>query len=349
MGKFNIDAIRKRSSERGNESSVYGEQNRTIEVGGNLIKKGTVEMVPIHLKHDEIDPSPKNKRSMNEKTIEDLAEMIKDVGLLNPLIVREKEDGRYQLVAGERRWRAIGKLIQSGEWNPEKEIRAHLFDPAKIELNLPDEKKEDYVRVAENAGQRGKTDGDVLQDMMELKSIYQDLREKGEISGVKTRTLLAEDLQISESKVAQFQKVENQGSEALIQAILDNKVTVSTGTAIADLSKEEQEEFIADTLGKKQEEETTTIGKDDLRAWNHQKENPAEPLEPAETREEDNGDAISAVPASEGYKGKPITADRFKKDIRTIQKKLRVSVTYLDDEEYAAYLRYIEKLKSLLS
>lgn len=43
---------------------------------------------------------------MEEAPLIELAESIKKQGLLQPLIVRELSDGRYEIIAGERRWRA---------------------------------------------------------------------------------------------------------------------------------------------------------------------------------------------------------------------------------------------------
>lgn len=43
---------------------------------------------------------------MEEAPLTELAESIKKQGLLQPLLVRELSDGRYEIIAGERRWRA---------------------------------------------------------------------------------------------------------------------------------------------------------------------------------------------------------------------------------------------------
>lgn len=58
---------------------------------------------------DLIDTSPYQPRlSINEERVESLAESIRETGsLLQPIVVRPKEDGRYELVFGERRWRAF--------------------------------------------------------------------------------------------------------------------------------------------------------------------------------------------------------------------------------------------------
>ena len=48
------------------------------------------------------------RKTFNEDTINELALSIKEYGVLNPILVREKED-KYEIIAGERRWRAASK------------------------------------------------------------------------------------------------------------------------------------------------------------------------------------------------------------------------------------------------
>ncbi|AQQ72126.1 putative chromosome-partitioning protein ParB [Limihaloglobus sulfuriphilus] len=62
----------------------------------------SISMVPI----DKIQPNPyQPRRVWNEEELSELVESIKVNGLLQPIIVRRK-DTEYQLIAGERRWRA---------------------------------------------------------------------------------------------------------------------------------------------------------------------------------------------------------------------------------------------------
>lgn len=57
-----------------------------------------------------IEPNPDQPRTVFEpEALQSLADSIASAGLLQPLIVRPLEDGRFQLVAGERRWRASQK------------------------------------------------------------------------------------------------------------------------------------------------------------------------------------------------------------------------------------------------
>lgn len=71
---------------------------------------------------DKIDPSPHQART-ELGDIEELMASIKEKGILQPIIVREK-DGRYEIIAGERRWVA-GKNIG-------------LKDVPCIEMNVSD-------------------------------------------------------------------------------------------------------------------------------------------------------------------------------------------------------------------
>jgi ParB family chromosome partitioning protein len=60
---------------------------------------------------DAIAPNPKQPRQVfDEEAIEELKASITEVGLLQPIVVRELDGGRFELVMGERRWRAAQAL-----------------------------------------------------------------------------------------------------------------------------------------------------------------------------------------------------------------------------------------------
>jgi ParB family chromosome partitioning protein len=59
---------------------------------------------------DRIEPNPTQPRTIfDESALEELANSIREHGVLQPILVRPLGDNRYQLVAGERRWRASKK------------------------------------------------------------------------------------------------------------------------------------------------------------------------------------------------------------------------------------------------
>src|SRR5215471_12573332 len=79
---------------------------------GALIPTGTVEVgaslqeIPI----STIRANPQQPRQhFDEETLAALAESIREVGVLQPVLVREDADG-FELIAGERRWRAARRV-----------------------------------------------------------------------------------------------------------------------------------------------------------------------------------------------------------------------------------------------
>jgi ParB family chromosome partitioning protein len=64
---------------------------------------------------DSVTPNPRQPRThFDDDALEELATSLREVGLLQPVVVRELLPGRYELVMGERRWRAsrIAGLVQ---------------------------------------------------------------------------------------------------------------------------------------------------------------------------------------------------------------------------------------------
>ncbi len=56
---------------------------------------------------DQIDANPNQpRRDFDQAALEELAHSISELGIVQPITLRQKEDGRYQIIAGERRWRA---------------------------------------------------------------------------------------------------------------------------------------------------------------------------------------------------------------------------------------------------
>lgn len=74
-----------------------------------LFKKKSVDKV-LHIPIHKIRPNPNQPRSIfNEKDLESLQQSIDKLGLLQPLTVRKQGD-HWELIAGERRWRACQAL-----------------------------------------------------------------------------------------------------------------------------------------------------------------------------------------------------------------------------------------------
>lgn len=58
---------------------------------------------------EDIKPNPNQpRRTFDEETLNELSASIRELGVVQPLSVRDLGDGTYQIIAGERRWRAAG-------------------------------------------------------------------------------------------------------------------------------------------------------------------------------------------------------------------------------------------------
>jgi ParB family chromosome partitioning protein len=61
----------------------------------------------VHIRVDMVRPNPRQPRTaVDDEALDELAASIREVGLLQPVVVREIDPDGYELVMGERRWRA---------------------------------------------------------------------------------------------------------------------------------------------------------------------------------------------------------------------------------------------------
>jgi ParB family transcriptional regulator, chromosome partitioning protein len=69
----------------------------------NIQTKSSSEKIPIHFVY--ANPSQPRK-NFNQELLNELSESIKEQGIIQPILVRKKAEDKYEIVAGERRWRA---------------------------------------------------------------------------------------------------------------------------------------------------------------------------------------------------------------------------------------------------
>lgn len=75
----------------------------SVEIEATANSQTTLAEIPV----EAIKPSPYQPRlTLNEAAIEELANSIQSIGLVKPLIVRPVGQDKYELIGGERRWRA---------------------------------------------------------------------------------------------------------------------------------------------------------------------------------------------------------------------------------------------------
>src|ERR687888_1637939 len=100
---------------------------------------------------DQISPSPfQPRRSFDEAKIEELASSIRNQGIIQPLVVRPKGE-QFELIAGERRWRAAVKAGLSRVPVVIREATNHEALQLALVENL---QREDLTPIEEASGYR---------------------------------------------------------------------------------------------------------------------------------------------------------------------------------------------------
>ncbi|MBP3494983.1 MAG: ParB/RepB/Spo0J family partition protein [Clostridia bacterium] len=159
------------------------------------------------LRVSEIEPKADQPRKyFDQEALEQLAESIKQHGLLQPIIVRESAGGFYQIIAGERRWRAsklagltevpviimqadalkaaeiaIIENIQREDLNPYEEATAYRSLMEQYELTQEE--------VAEKVGKSRSAVANTMR-LLELPEEVIDMLKTGDISAGHARALL---------------------------------------------------------------------------------------------------------------------------------------------------------------
>lgn len=96
------DDLSKRRLGRG-LAALIGEMDQPLPVGDSRPSISPDRTVPIEF----VARNPKNpRRYFDETELQDLAGSIRQHGIVQPVVVRTRDQGRFEIIAGERRWRA---------------------------------------------------------------------------------------------------------------------------------------------------------------------------------------------------------------------------------------------------
>lgn len=132
-----------------------GRKQTTYMTGGGTGAPDRLWSVPL----SEIKPNPDQPRKLfKPDELNELASSIKEHGILQPLVVVEKSDGGYELIAGERRWRAasIAGLtvvpVVVKEFSESQKLEVALIENIQRENLNPIEEAFGYKRLIEEFG-----------------------------------------------------------------------------------------------------------------------------------------------------------------------------------------------------
>ena len=202
--------------------------NALIKSGDRDIKKAVEEaekngVLEIDIKLIETNPDQPRK-IFDEEEIKGLAESIKENGLINPITLREK-DGKYQIISGERRFRAF-KFLERNKV------------PALVLKNIADSKMLELTLV-ENIQ---RADLNAIEIARSYKKLIYDLNIKQEE--------LANRVGKSRSTVSNSMRILDL-SENIQNMILQGKLTEGHARAILSLPNEKERENFAKIIVEK--------------------------------------------------------------------------------------------------
>lgn len=189
-----------------NKQSGLGKGLKALMSENSVDDMTTVNTLPIN----EIMPNKDQPRkTFDEGALQELADSIKQHGILQPLLVRPLPAGGYQLVAGERRWRAA----KMAELREVPVVIRELSDIETMEIAIIENlQREDLNPIEEAEGLQalidrcGFTQEDVAVSvgksrsaianslrLLKLPQEVRDMTKNGEISAGHARALLAFD------------------------------------------------------------------------------------------------------------------------------------------------------------
>lgn len=216
-------------------------------------------LIPIH----EIEPNNSQPRKKFDKdSLQELAESIKQYGVIQPLIVQRK-DKYYELIAGERRWRAsrlaglkeVPVIIK--EYSPQETVEIALIENIQREDLNPIEEAQAYQRLInefnlkqEELASRVSKSRTAITNSLRLLKLDEKIQQmliENQISSGHARALLSlEDPNIQYDAACKIinENLSVRDTEKLVRKLLNNKA--ESKTAVTD-----EDNFIYQALEEK--------------------------------------------------------------------------------------------------
>jgi ParB family transcriptional regulator, chromosome partitioning protein len=191
---------------------------------------GSADFVVRDIEIEKIIPSTKNFFKVDD--IEDLAEDIRENGLSHNLLVRPISGDRFEIISGERRFKAL-------------KILGRTKAPCKVEEDLKENDIDTEIKLINtNAKTRQLTDLEKAEVIKRLGILYRSKKSEGiKIKG-RIRDNIASDLGISGIKVERLNKL-NKLTPGLKEALGRNKISVSAVEQFSGMDTQTQKVMLS--------------------------------------------------------------------------------------------------------
>ena len=222
----------------------------------------------IHLDLDLLQPGKyQPRKDMSPEALEELAESIRSQGIIQPIVVRKVSEFKYEIIAGERRWRAA----QLAKLNKVPCLVKQVADDAAVAIALIENIQREDLNAMEEAIalQRLLTEFELthqqvadavgksrasVSNLLRLNSLNEPVKrllEYGDIDMGHARALLAieGDEQTNLARLVASKEMTVRETERLVSKALNPAKTPETPTKDHDVSRLEQQ--LIEKLGAK--------------------------------------------------------------------------------------------------
>ena len=195
------------------------------------------EQKTVYRNPEDLIPSKDNFYS-TEGT-EKLKQSIKALGILQPLLIEER-DGKDYILAGHSRRKCCLELIEEGL---DRFKRIPCVYKPKIELSAETETDEIVRKIViiQSNTYREKSDWEKMTESLQMEELVKELREKTDLEG-KTREIVSDLIGVSSTQIGRYHSISSNLSEELMDAFKQNKLNVSTAAELAGLNDKYQNE-----------------------------------------------------------------------------------------------------------
>ena len=203
------------------------------QVSQNVKKANEIEAKnKFNVQYIDIKDIERNKKNFYEiVNVDELAEDIKMNGLNHNLVVRKLDNGKYELISGERRYTALTQLVEQGN-----EIFALV--PCKvIEANDIDS---EIILIQANAQTRELTEIEKLEQVKMLTELYKTKKKNGEKVPGKIREIIANDLKLSPTQVGRYERINKNLIPELKEILENGNLTIANASEFSSLSEDNQ-------------------------------------------------------------------------------------------------------------
>ena len=242
------------------------------------------------------DLIPSEENFYNTEKLERLKQSIKLLGILQPLLI-ENRDGKDYVIAGHCRRKCCIDLINEGN---EKFSRIPCIYKTSSELEQDAGQEDDIVRqimIIQANCYRDKSDWEKMTEFLKMESLVKELRKRVSMQG-KTRDILREVSKISGSQQERYHSINANLCEQLMSEFKEDRIKISVAHEASKLNKDYQKqacELYAETgiltlndireLSRQQEAEKGIPGQMSIETATGQNRPPEDDTEiPAETQ-----------------------------------------------------------------